>query len=216
MRYPYVLLDLDGTLLDTAGGIMASIKDTLRVMKLPTPSAAELRSFVGPPIRDSFQRVCRLNDADATAAQDHFRTVYPQKFLFDAEEYPGMKELLASLKAAGVHLGVATNKPTWYAVPLLEHFGMSPRFEVMLGSDEVLTNKTMVVDACLARMGFSKGEKAVLIGDTIHDQHGAQKSGIDFLAVTYGYGFEAGASCAACGAVAVCADAREIGSFLLG
>lgn len=214
-RYACVLFDLDGTLLDTERGVMTSIDDTIEKLGFPQLSPEIKKTFVGPPIFESFQRCYGLSDKDATRAQNHFREVYPQKHLFEAQRYDGMDELLAGLKADGVLLGVATNKPQAYAIPLLEHFGFQAYFDVMLGSQAPrLNNKADVVRECLMLLGVADPRRAVLVGDTMHDQRGAEQSGVDFLAVSYGFGFTAGDTAQAVNAVAMCADPQAVAAFL--
>ncbi|MEG0494149.1 MAG: HAD hydrolase-like protein, partial [Clostridia bacterium] len=99
--------------------------------------------------------------------------------------------------------------------PLLEHFGFQAYFDVMLGSQAPrLNNKADVVRECLTILGIDDPHKAVLVGDTMHDQRGAEQSGIDFLAVNYGFGFTTSDTAQSAKAVALCADPQAVAAFL--
>lgn len=216
MKYACVLFDLDGTLLDTGSGLMASIHDTLEAFHLPVPDEEGLRAFVGPPISQSLKNTYGLDDDTTARATAHFRRVYPEKHLFGAEEYPGIHELLQKLRAAGIKLGVATNKPQSYAIPLLEHFGFDKEFDWMQGSiPGEMETKALVVDECLRRLGVTDRSAVALVGDTIHDQKGAAQSGIDFVAVDYGYGYRPGDTAESASAVAMCGDTAQLCDALI-
>lgn len=207
MRYACVLFDLDGTLMDTGSGLMAAIADTIAAFGLPEPDAETLRSFVGPPISQSLKSAFGLDDETTARATAHFRRVYPEKHLLGAEPYEGIHELLHKLRAQGVKLGVATNKPHSYAVPLLAHFGFDRAFDVLQGSiPGEMETKQLVVEACLAKLGVTDKSAVALVGDTVHDQKGAAQAGVDFIAVDWGYGYRPGDTAQDAHAAAMCSD----------
>ena len=205
MKYSCVLFDLDGTLLDTGVGLMAAIADTIAAFGLPEPDAETLRAFVGPPISVSLKNAFGLDDDTTARATAYFRRVYPEKHLLGAEEYAGIHELLRDLRKAGVKLGVATNKPHSYTLPLMAHFGFDKEFDVIQGSvPGEFEGKALVVTEGLRRLGVTDKAQVALVGDTVHDQKGAEEFGIDFVAVDYGYGYRPGDTAADAKAVAMC------------
>ena len=116
-----ILFDLDGTLTDSGEGIINCAKMTLERFGLPIPSPDELRTFVGPPLGDSFMKygvpADRVEEAIAV-----FRSRYLPIGKFENHPYPGIRELLETLKGQGHKLYVATSKPEVTAVEVLEHF----------------------------------------------------------------------------------------------
>ena len=211
MKYACVLFDLDGTLLDTGVGLMAAIKETIEAFGFPMPDEATLRTFIGPPVSGSFRKTFGL-DEDATArATAYFRTAYPERHLTEAAEYEGIHELLRALRENGVKLGVATNKPHSYTLPLMAHFGFDKEFDVIQGSvPGVFEKKDLVVAECLRQLNVTDKAQVVLVGDTIHDQKGAEAFGIDFLAVDYGYGYRPGDTAEEAKAIAMCSTCAEV------
>ncbi len=190
MKWNCVLFDLDGTLADTSQGIIHAIEKTIDRLGLEALSEEEKRSFIGPPIYESFKKRYDMGETLVQEATNLFRNSYKDEFLFEATLYAGIPELLQELKDNGVALGVATNKRIDYAMRLLEHLQIAKYFQCIQGSDFANTlKKPEIINECIEKMHANKNE-VVLIGDTIHDYKGAMKSGIDFLAVGYGFGFE--------------------------
>ena len=120
MQYKTILFDLDGTLTDSAPGILNSVRYGCRRIGIPVPDEATLRRFLGPPLIDSFHNLCGLNDADTDRAVAAFREYFPDKGLFENEVYPGIPALLADLHARGCQLVLATSKPEEYARRIME------------------------------------------------------------------------------------------------
>ena len=100
-NYDVILFDLDGTLTDSAPGILNSVRYACRKLGLPIPGEETLRRFLGPPLIASFRELMGLDAADADRAVSAFREYFPTKGLFENEVYPGVPALLAVLKAAG-------------------------------------------------------------------------------------------------------------------
>lgn len=184
-----VVFDLDGTLLDTTEGIVESVIYTIEQVKLPMLSETQLLSFIGPPVQVSFVNHYGLSSEEAQRVSAFFRTYYKEKALLKAKPYEGIFELLKQLKDAGKRLAVATYKREDYALMILKHFGFDRYFDVMRGADDKnQLKKVDIVNLCISEMNGLK-DNAVLVGDTLHDAIGAQEAGVDFLGVTYGFGF---------------------------
>ena len=99
-NYDIILFDLDGTLTDSAPGILNSVRYACRKLGLEMPSEATLRKFLGPPLIESFRTLLGLHDADAERALAAFREYFPVTGIFENEVYDGVPALLADLKAA--------------------------------------------------------------------------------------------------------------------
>lgn len=188
-QYKGIIFDLDGTLLDTAEGVLSSIRYTISALNYTMLPESVLRTFIGPPVKLSLMKAYSLSEEEANQATEVFRTRYKDHDLFKASVYEGILPLLKALKEHGYLVGVATLKRQDYALTILEHFHIADYCDAICGSDAASKmRKTDVLNECLKKLGLSS-KQAVLIGDTSSDGEGAQKSGVDFIAVTYGFGY---------------------------
>lgn len=157
---------------------------------LTLPSGHAINEFVGPPIQNSCKRIFNMNDDDAQSFANIFRKQYASGDVFEAEPYPGIYELLELLKGMGIKQGVATYKREDYAVDLMKHFGFDKYFNSICGADnDNRLTKTDILHRCIKNLSKEKDE-VVLIGDSIHDGDAAKELGVDFIGVTYGFGFK--------------------------
>ncbi|WP_343035671.1 HAD hydrolase-like protein [Isoptericola sediminis] len=193
MTQPLVLLDLDGTLMDSAPGITASVAHAYRTIGLPVPDDATLRTFVGPPVSESFAGHGVPADR-ADAAVEAYTEAFTAGGMFDCSVFDGVADALGDLRAAGYELVVATSKPEMYARPICDRFGLSDLVDRVHGSagDGSTSTKADVVAAALAGSGrLSPVDPAhgpvLMVGDREHDVHGAAAHGIDCLGVAWGY-----------------------------
>lgn len=187
MAYTNILFDLDGTLVDSGEGVLKCAELGLRHCGLPIPSPAEMRTFVGPPLKESFMRFgCTEQQADEAIAV--YRSRYTTVGKFELFVYPGIENLLRRLKAAGCKLYVATSKPETVSVEILEHFGLASYFDCIAGAalDQSRSTKSEVIAYLLSQAGDLSG--ALMVGDTAYDVIGAAHHGIPCAAITWGYG----------------------------
>lgn len=202
-----ILFDLDGTLTDSGEGIINCAAVTLEHFGLPAPQREELRVFVGPPLRDTFQKfgvpTDRLEEAVAV-----YRKRYFALGKFENFPYPGIDQLLQTLKGEGHRLFVATSKPEALSVEILEHFCMAQYFERICGSvmDGTRDNKADVLAYLLDLAG--PVAHPVMIGDTVFDVVGAKAHHIPCIGVAWGYGDPA--DLLAAGAQAVARTPEEL------
>lgn len=214
-----VIFDLDGTLVDPAGGITGGIEYALRVMDVPVPSADRLRLMVGPKLADGL-----LAHTPATADQlpqliGIYRDWYREHGISMGTVYPGIHELLAELGSSGVGLAVATQKPQTLASVVLASKGLDTYFDAVYGShdDETVLpghpdyrdGKAGIVAAAMNAVAPSA---AVMVGDRSHDVTGARANGIDCVGVGWGFGEDG--ELAAAGAIDVVDDALELSRVL--
>ena len=213
-KYHTVIWDVDGTLLDTSEGLMSAARAVIETAGLAVPTEAVLKTYIGPPIQKSFERTLGLSKDDAMELANKFRARYKEKDLFKAQPYTGIQTLIKKLSAQGVRQAVATYKRQDYAERIVEHFGFSPYMEVVCGSDfaGILTKDDIVANA--VQMMGADARAAVMVGDSRSDAQGAQANGLDFLAVTYGFGYPQGARPET--AVAVAANVEELSDLLAG
>ncbi len=189
-RYDVAVFDLDGTILDTTEGVLAAVKYTIEKMGYRMLSEERLESFIGPPIQDSFAAAYGLSGPVAQELATVFRERYKGPDLMKAKPYEGIYEVCQELLDRGIVPVVATYKREDYAIKLLKHFGFEKYMKVMHGGDnENRLKKEDIIRMSIAEAGASNLRRAVMIGDTLHDARGAEKLGMDFIAVTYGFGF---------------------------
>ena len=192
LTYPTILLDLDGTMVDSAPGVVSTIAQTLRELGEPVPDMKELLRWVGPPLPESFEKRAGFSPARTSEAIQVFRSHYIDYGVFDSRVFDGMGEFLRNAKKAGAHLAVATSKPTISATIMLEHFTLSPHFDVICcaADDESRGAKHEVIEDALRGLQ-DKGlptDNVIMVGDRIHDVEGARVHGIDTILVRWGYG----------------------------
>jgi len=192
VTYTTVLLDLDGTLVDSAPGIVQSIAFTLRQVGRPVPPIGDLLRWVGPPLPQSFQTIGGVPEDEVDAALDIYRERYLDIGAYDSKIFDGIGLLLRDLKERRVTLALATSKPYTPAVLMLEHFTLAHHFDVIATAwdDESRGEKPLIVADALAELR-EKGcdlSKTVMVGDRIHDVLGAQENGIPSIIVGWGYG----------------------------
>ncbi len=183
----HILFDLDGTLTDSGPGIMNCAKATLAHYGLPIPSEAELRTFVGPPLHDSFIRF-GVSTEEADRAVEIYRERYIPIGAYENDPYPGIRELLEQLCQDGHKLYVATSKPEEISIKILEHFDLAKYFTIICGAslDLSRSSKAAVIAYLLAQTGRS--ERTIMVGDTAFDVIGAKAHGIPTVGVAWGYG----------------------------
>jgi phosphoglycolate phosphatase len=187
MTRPLVLLDLDGTLMDSIPGIVDSVSAAYRATGLPLPPEAELRTFAGPPITDSFLRhgvpADRLSEA-----VDAYRAALEAGALYDTRVFDGIPEALVALRSAGWRLLVATSKPAVWARPLCAAVGLAELVDGVFGAplDESTSSKAAVIAEALASLD-EEPATVVMVGDREHDVVGARENGIETIGVTWGY-----------------------------
>ena len=184
-----VLFDLDGTLTDSGLGITKGVQYALGQLGYDVPPRESLFSFIGPPLHKSFQRHCGVDEAGAAEAVRQFRVYYNEMGgILENEVYPGVRELLRDLKAAGKRLMVATSKPQAAAEKVMRHFGLDEFVpEIIGGTDDTRNTKGKVIAYALREYGVDP-TTAVMVGDREHDILGAAENNIPAIGITWGYG----------------------------
>ena len=215
--YHLIIFDLDGTLLDTSEGILSSVRYTIDRFGFRELPEEVLRSFIGPPIQDSFSVAYGLEGPILQEIATVFRDRYKSTDLLKAKPYPGIFEALERLKSSGKRLAVATYKREDYALDILRHFGFDRFFSVMHGGDhENRLKKPDIIRLCIDETEGANEENSLLVGDTLSDSSGAEKVGIDFLGVSYGFGFRSPADASRIKCVGIAGSASETADYCLG
>jgi len=184
-----VLLDLDGTLSESAPGILGSLTTALRTLGLAVPPYDVMHHAVGPPFEVGLPEIgVPAEHVEQVIAE--YRKVYEVTGLFETRLYDGVVEMIDALTDAGGTLAIATSKPEVSALRVIEHLGLAGRFKFVGGATHEAGRRTKaeVVGYVLDRLGLVGGPEIVMVGDRNHDIEGAGHHGIDTIAVAWGYG----------------------------
>lgn len=187
LPYDAVLLDVDGTLLDSAPGILYTLREVFHTMGTDI-TGVDLMRYVGPPLRKTFAEYY-TSEAEIERATNLYRDSYAVTGCHMCKPYPGAAEMLRRLRAAGLTLCTATSKPTRVVTPILEEQGLAPLLDLIAGAsmDQSRDTKAQVIQYVLDQP-LLRGKRALMVGDRNDDMRGAAACGLDAAAVLYGYG----------------------------
>jgi phosphoglycolate phosphatase-like HAD superfamily hydrolase len=204
-----VIFDLDGTLTDSAEGIVASFRHALGQIGAEVPDGDLVQRIVGPPMHVTLGSMGLGERADEAITA--YRADYTTRGWSMNQMFDGIEALLTDLRAAGVRLAVATSKAEPTAQRIVEHFGIDEHFEVIAGAsvDGTRSAKADVLAHALTQL-HPVPERVLMVGDRSHDVEGAAAHGIDTVVVEWGYGATDFDDDAAVHKVATVADLREV------
>ncbi len=184
-----VIFDLDGTLIDSAPGILACFARTLATNGIE-PALPLTSSLIGPPLRETLFKLSGVNDEAWMAAMiEDFKLHYDLDGYKKTVIFPGVDAMLRDLKAAGMRLHIATNKRLRPTELILAHLGWSELFCAVYALDlrkPSFSNKSEMLDTLLQAEGIAQTQ-AVYIGDRRDDWNAAQANALPFIAAVWGY-----------------------------
>ena len=200
-----LIFDLDGTLVDPAGGITGGISAALTQLGIRVPAPAQLDAMIGPKLSDSLLNIAGVPQEQLAEVIRVYRAYYLETGIGQSRLYPGIRELVEGYAAIGRPIAVATQKPEGLARIVLEHHGIAESFRFIRGSaaDEAASSaaplgKTEIVAAALSDL---RSQHAVMVGDRAQDVAGAMANGLDCIGV--GWGFAPDGELHEAGAVAI-------------
>ena len=126
-----ILFDLDGTLTDSAPGILNSIEYAIGKMGMPKDNRENLRRFLGPPLTEAFSEYYNISHSEAYKMVMFFREYFQDKGILENNVYEGIKELLLK---SNKKIALATSKPEHFAIRILKHFDLFCHFDCVCGS----------------------------------------------------------------------------------
>ncbi len=185
-----VLLDLDGTLIDSEPGILASCLAALRALGHEPDETLDIKRVIGPPLEDMLQVLLQpYGDARVSEAVTAYRQHYGESGLFESEPYPGIGDCLMEMQQAGLRIYLATSKRAIFARRILEHLEFSKHFDGIHGSVSggQLDHKPELLAHILSEHGISTAH-SLMVGDRRYDISGAHAVGMRGLGVLWGYG----------------------------
>lgn len=214
-RYDLIIFDVDGTLLDTSEGLIAAVEYTIEKCGLHKLDIEVIKQFIGPPIRESFQKVYQLDDTKAKEITDIFRIRYKDYDLLKAKPYPDIYRVFETVNRLNMKSSIATYKRQDYALNIIEHFGFNKYTDIIYGADEDnKLKKKDIIELCIRAAGVNNYGRVLMIGDSDNDYIGAKTLGIDFLGVTYGFGFKSKEEIFQIGGSYAASGSNEIIDFL--
>ena len=192
-----LLFDLDGTLADTIPQLAKAARRTAEALGIAVPSLETTKGYVGNGIQLLLSRIiCGRFEATTLdvapellkKAREYFNVFYTEGLKEDYALYPHVVETLSYGREHGIKLAVVTNKPQMFAKPLLEHMGIAPYFDYILGG-EVLDVKKPEVEPLLFVLDKLKvaTSEAVMVGDSANDMLPALKLNMTSVFFTFGY-----------------------------
>ena len=205
------LFDLDGTLIDSEPGITACIRHALA--KLGVPAPADLRPWIGPPLRHSFAPLLDQDALRIETAVDYYHERFSAQGWREHAIYPGIAEAISALRGAGHRLAIVTSKPMEHAAPIIESLPFGDAFEKLYGPDpsSAHSEKASMIAAALADFGAAP-QDTVMIGDRRFDIEGAVANEVSGIGVLWGFGSREELQQA--GAQALAAHPHELATLL--
>ncbi len=190
MYFKYVLFDLDGTITNPYEGISKCTKYALQHFGIDETDESVLKSFIGPPLKESFKRHYGLSDNDAKTAVNKYRERYKVTGVHENQLMYGVRETLAELKSRKKKIFLATSKPDVFAKIILDDFEITDYFDFIGGASLRFNRdeKWEVIDHVFESCGITDRENAIMVGDRMHDIIGAKKTGIQSIGVLNGFG----------------------------
>ncbi|TXI04632.1 MAG: HAD family hydrolase [Rhizobium sp.] len=185
-----LLLDLDGTLVDSQPGILSSCRAALRALGHETDPEMNITSIIGPPIEDVMRYLLSSFGDDRVAESvEAYRSDYGAHGLLLSELYPGIRETLAELHARGIRLLLATSKRQSFARRILDNHGLGGLFQGIYGSvpGAGLDHKPELLAHILQDTGLDARD-CLMVGDRKFDIVGAHANQMRAAGVLWGYG----------------------------
>ena len=189
-----IMIDLDGTLLNTADDLALSANLMLRDLGMPEQSTETIRSYIGKGIQKLVKRTL-TGDLDGepdaalfAKALPIYEKHYAENLSLNTRPYPGVVEGVKVLQQAGFRLACITNKAEAFTIPLLKATGLYDQFEIVLSGDSLPRKKPDPMPLTHICKHFdAQPHEALLIGDSLNDAIAARAAGCHVFCVTYGY-----------------------------
>ncbi len=190
MSVASVLFDLDGTLVDPAGSITSGIRHALVAHGIPDPGEENVEALVGPPLQVGLRTLEGVTDENIDSVIAAYRVRYAEVGMRQSTVYPGMREVLDGLRAAGIHVAVTTAKPLPIARELIAVQGLDSSLDAIHGNSSEGgshgSSKAHIVAAALTQAELDPAH-CVVVGDRHYDLDAARDNGVRSIGVHWGF-----------------------------
>ncbi|NLL90955.1 MAG: HAD hydrolase-like protein, partial [Ruminococcaceae bacterium] len=176
LKYDALIFDFDGTVADTAPGVIESIRHALSQVGVEADETENMKRFVGPPIRNTFENNFGLKGEKLETAMSEFRIFYDNEGAFLSNLFAGMEELFTGLKSLGIDIAIASTKNEASLNKIIEYYGIKDVFKAIVGVGDPMnaTTKTQNILKAVRLMGANP-ERTLMVGDRYFDAAGAEE-----------------------------------------
>jgi phosphoglycolate phosphatase len=180
-----IIFDLDGTLVDGYRGITSGVNAARAAFDLPALDEQDVRGRVGLGLSNLMEDV--VGPERAAEGAEIFRSVYDRVCVEQTRPVPGLAGTLEALRARGLRMSVASNKPVAYSLRILEPLGVLPMFDLIAGPETAgaLKPEPPMIRACLAAMRV-RADEALYVGDMAIDAVAGERAGVSVVLVCGG------------------------------
>ena len=189
-----VLIDVDGTLVDSVPDLTYCVDEMMKRLDMPAHGEAKVRNWVGNGVERLVRRalVGQLDGEPDEALYEQAYPIFLELYRDNTSKrsclYPGIKEGLDYLKTEGYKMGCVTNKAAQFTEPLLKDLGVYDYFSIVISGDTLPQKKPDPAPLLHAAKFFNVSpEQAMMIGDSISDVKAARAAGFRIVCMTYGY-----------------------------
>ena len=189
-----VLIDVDGTLVDSVPDLAFCVDAMMEQLGLPRPGEARVRTWVGNGVERLVKRALtgELEAEPAPGLYDRAFPVFVELYKANTSQrsrlYPGVLEGLDYLAAGGYRLGCVTNKAAQFTEPLLKDLGVYERFGIVISGDSLARKKPDPLPLLHAAEFFGVSpDQSLMIGDSVSDVKAARAAGFQIICMSYGY-----------------------------
>jgi phosphoglycolate phosphatase len=194
MRPRMILIDVDGTLVDSVPDLAYCVDEMMQRLGRPPHGEAAVRNWVGNGVERLVRRALigqldgEPDEADYAQAYPIFLDLYAENTSKRSVLYPGVREGLEWLQAAGYPLGCVTNKAAQFTEPLLKDLGVYERFRIVISGDSLPKKKPDPLPLLHAAEYFAVAPAdSLMIGDSVSDVSAARAAGFGIVCMSYGY-----------------------------
>jgi phosphoglycolate phosphatase len=189
-----ILIDVDGTLVDSVPDLAYCVDEMMQRLGRPPHGEAAVRNWVGNGVERLVRRALigqldgEPDEADFSRAYPIFLDLYAENTSKRSVLYPGVREGLEWLQAAGYPLGCVTNKAAQFTEPLLKDLGVYERFRIVISGDSLPKKKPDPLPLLHAAEYFAVAPAdSLMIGDSVSDVSAARAAGFGIVCMSYGY-----------------------------
>ena len=188
------LFDLDGTLIDPYEAMTKGLQYALASQGVEITDRRQFIPYIGPPLRETLREFAKFTDEDKIEAMvKAYREHFLQEGIYENPLYPGVSQMLETLKNAGIPMAIATSKYIESAIKVVEYLKIDHYFETIVGSelDGSRSRKAEVIECVLDEIDPKRQYLPVMIGDRKYDIIGAKETEsvhVKSIGITWGYG----------------------------